>query len=204
MRKQAGTLRLWLLLFFLLGVAAAEAQQTAPPATITVVDSVGMTVSNLDRSVEFYSQVLSFEKVSEVEVSGSEYDRLQGVFGLRMRIARLQLGDEHIELTEYLTPKGRPIPVDSRSNDRWFQHIAIIVRDMDRAYHWLRENRVEHVSPARNASRNGIRMREAFVPSTFATRMTTRWKFSSFLPTRGPPSGIVRPRSCSWESTIRP
>ena len=133
--------------FFLLGVAAAEAQQTAPPATITVVDSVGMTVSNLDRSVEFYSQVLSFEKVSEVEVSGSEYDRLQGVFGLRMRIARLQLGDEHIELTEYLTPKGRPIPVDSRSNDRWFQHIAIIVRDMDRAYHWLRENRVEHVSP---------------------------------------------------------
>ena len=65
-----------------------------------------MTVSNLDRSVEFYSQVLSFEKVSEVEVSGSEYDRLQGVFGLRMRIARLQLGDEHIELTEYLTPKG--------------------------------------------------------------------------------------------------
>ena len=106
-----------------------------------------MTVSNLDRSVEFYSQVLSFEKVSEVEVSGSEYDRLQGVFGLRMRIARLQLGDEHIELTEYLTPKGRPIPVDSRSNDRWFQHIAIIVRDMDRAYHWLRENRVEHVSP---------------------------------------------------------
>ena len=115
--------------------------------TITAVDSVGMTVSNLDRSVEFYSKVLSFEKVSEVEVSGSEYDRLQGVFGLRMRVARLQLGDEHIELTEYLTPKGRPIPVDSRSHDCWFQHIAIIVRDMDRTYHWLRENRVEHISP---------------------------------------------------------
>ena len=147
MRKQARTLRLWLLLFFLLGVAATRAQPTAPPATITAVDSVGMTVSNLDRSVEFYSKVLSFEKVSEVEVSGGEYDRLQGVFGLRMLVARLQLGDEYIELTEYLTPKGRPIPVDSRSNDRWFQHIAIIVRDMDRAYHWLRKNRVEHISP---------------------------------------------------------
>ena len=106
-----------------------------------------MTVSDLDRSVEFYSDVLSFNKVGEVEVSGREYDQLQGVFGLRMRVARLQLGDEFIELTEYLTPKGRPIPVDSRSNDLWFQHIAIIVSDMDRAYRRLRGNKVEHVSP---------------------------------------------------------
>ena len=98
-------------------------------------------------SVEFYSDVLSFNKVGEVEVSGREYDQLQGVFGLRMRVARLQLGDEFIELTEYLTPKGRPIPVDSHSNDLWFQHIAIIVSDMDRAYRRLRGNKVEHVSP---------------------------------------------------------
>jgi catechol 2,3-dioxygenase-like lactoylglutathione lyase family enzyme len=29
-----------------------------------------MTVSDVDRSVEFFSRVLSFEKVSEVEVAG--------------------------------------------------------------------------------------------------------------------------------------
>jgi catechol 2,3-dioxygenase-like lactoylglutathione lyase family enzyme len=58
----------------------------------------------------------------------------------------MQLGDEQIELTEYIAPRGRPVPVDSRSNDRWFQHIAIIVRDMERAYAWLRQNRVEHAS----------------------------------------------------------
>jgi len=39
-----------------------------------------------------------------------------------MRVVRLRLGEEFIELTEYLAPKGRPFPVDSRSNDRWFQH----------------------------------------------------------------------------------
>jgi catechol 2,3-dioxygenase-like lactoylglutathione lyase family enzyme len=49
-------------------------------------------------------------------------------------------------LTEYLAPKGRPVPVDSRSNDRWFQHIAIITSDMDKAYGWLRQNKVEHAS----------------------------------------------------------
>jgi hypothetical protein len=40
-------------------------------------------------------------------------------------------------LHEYLAPKGRPIPADSRSNDVWFQHIAIIVSDMDKAYKLL-------------------------------------------------------------------
>lgn len=114
--------------------------------TVTAVDAVGVTVSDLDRSIEFFSKVLSFEKVSEVEVAGPEYERLQGVFGLRMRVARMKLGDEFIELTEYLTPRGRPIPVESRSNDRWFQHIAIITTDMDSAYAWLRRNKVQHAS----------------------------------------------------------
>jgi catechol 2,3-dioxygenase-like lactoylglutathione lyase family enzyme len=53
---------------------------------------VGIPVSDLDRAVEFYSGVLTFEKVSEVEVWGDAYERLEGVFGLRMRVARLRLG----------------------------------------------------------------------------------------------------------------
>lgn len=114
--------------------------------TVSDVDAVGMTVSDADRSVEFFAKVLSFEKVSDIEVAGSEYEHLQGLFGLRMRVVRMRLGDEFIELTEYLTPGGRPVPVDSRSNDRWFQHIAIITTDMDRAYAWLRKNNVRHAS----------------------------------------------------------
>src|SRR5579871_4312043 len=110
------------------------------PAFTAAVDSVGITVSDLDRSVDFYTTVLSFEKVSEVELVGAEYEHLSGVFGARVRTARLRLGDEFIELTEYLAPKGRPFPTDTRANDRWFQHIAIITPDMDRAYTWLRAN----------------------------------------------------------------
>jgi catechol 2,3-dioxygenase-like lactoylglutathione lyase family enzyme len=110
------------------------------------VRAIGITVSDMDRSLEFLSKVLSFEKVSDVEVWGAEYERLQGVFGLRMRVARMRLGDEFVELTEYLAPKGRPVPVDSRSNDHWFQHIAIVVSDMDKAYQHLRAHRVQHAS----------------------------------------------------------
>jgi len=113
---------------------------------VSEVDSIGITVSDLDKSVEFYTKVLSFEKISETEVDGPEYEHLEGVFGLRMRTARLRLGDEFIELTEFLAPRGRPVPVDTRANDRWFQHIAIITSDMNRAYKWLRENKVQHAS----------------------------------------------------------
>jgi catechol 2,3-dioxygenase-like lactoylglutathione lyase family enzyme len=113
---------------------------------VRAVDCVGMSVADMDRSVAFYSKVLDFEKVCDVEVAGSEYEQLQGVFGLRMRVVRMRLGDESVELTEYLAPKGRLMPVDSRSNDHWFQHIAIITSDMDRAYQWLRKNKVEHAS----------------------------------------------------------
>jgi catechol 2,3-dioxygenase-like lactoylglutathione lyase family enzyme len=109
------------------------------------VESVGMTVSEIDRSVAFYS-ALAFEKVSDVEVYGDEYERLEGVFGARLRIVRMQLGSEAIDLTEYLTPRGRQIPEDSRSNDLWFQHIAIVVRDMDEAFAKLRALKVQFVS----------------------------------------------------------
>jgi catechol 2,3-dioxygenase-like lactoylglutathione lyase family enzyme len=111
------------------------------------VAAVGMTVSDMDRSVAFFTNVLTFEKVSDAELAGGDDERLLGLFGVRMRVVRLRLGTEQIELTEFLAPRGRPIPVDSRSNDRWFQHVAIIVSDMDAAYARLRRHRVEHASP---------------------------------------------------------
>ena len=119
--------------------------QPAKPL-VSGVASVGMTVEDLDRSVEFYSRVLSFTKIREAELAGDSWEHLEGVFGLRIRVAWLQLGSEQIELKEYLAPKGRPVPSTSFSNDRWFQHIAVITSDMDRAYNWLRQNKVRHVS----------------------------------------------------------
>src|SRR5215831_4666045 len=76
----------------------------AAESLVKGVGAIGITVFDMDRSVGFYGSVLGFEKVSDVEVWGSEYERLQGVFGLRMRVVRMRLGHESIELTEYLTP----------------------------------------------------------------------------------------------------
>ncbi len=121
---------------------------TCRAAAITQVESVGMTVSDLDRAVSFYTEVLPFEKLSENEVQGPELETLEGVFGAHVRVARLRLGHETLELTEYRAPRGHPVPADSRSNDRWFQHVALIVSDMDRAYALLRLHNVEYASSA--------------------------------------------------------
>ena len=144
-QRQLHTWFLALILSFV-GALWQHAEARTEGSAVAAVDSIGLTVSDIDRSVDFFSKVLSFEKVSDQEVYGADYERLQGLFGMRARIARMKLGGEFIELTEYLTPKGRPIPVDSRSNDRWFQHVAIVVSDMDKAYQWLRQNKVEHAS----------------------------------------------------------
>ena len=142
-RLRQSVLAIWVLTL-VVALPRLSAQQHT--AVVDGVDAIGITVSDMDRAVDFYSKVLTFEQVSDTEVAGENFEHLEGVFGLRMRIVRMRLGDEFIELTEYLAPKGRPIPVDSRSNDRWFQHVAIIVSDMDKAYAWLRRNKVEHAS----------------------------------------------------------
>jgi catechol 2,3-dioxygenase-like lactoylglutathione lyase family enzyme len=110
------------------------------------VDSVAITVGDLDAEVKFYTDVLDFRLEQRSEVAGDGYEHLYGVFGARVRIARLALGDEHLELVEFLAPRGRPVPADSRSNDGWFQHVAIIVSDMAKAYERLRERGVTHAS----------------------------------------------------------
>lgn len=135
-------------LFLSLSLTVGTDTYAETKAPVKAVDAVGMTVSDMDRATDFYSNVLSFEKISDTEVLGEEYDDLNGIFGVRMRIVRMKLGEETIEITEYLTPKGKPFPAETRSNDRWFQHIAIVVSDMDKAYVRLRRNKVQHASTA--------------------------------------------------------
>lgn len=113
---------------------------------VQAVDSIRITVSDLDRAVEFYTKVLEFRELSTGEEAGEELERATGVFGARVRTARLQLGEEKIELREFLAPRGMAFPADSRSNDHWFQHIAIVTHDMPSAYRWLRQHKVKHLS----------------------------------------------------------
>jgi catechol 2,3-dioxygenase-like lactoylglutathione lyase family enzyme len=140
---------------------SAVAEQPHKP--VLAVTAVGITVGDLDRSMRFYRDVLGFKVETSDEAMGSGVEGLAGVFGAHTRSARMRLGNEAIVLTEYLAPRGRAIPPDLRSNDRAFQHLALVVSDMDRAYAHLRAQHVRHVStspqtlPAWNKAAGGIK-----------------------------------------------
>ncbi len=150
------------LLVLVLGFSAAS-PAPARAGVASRVDTVAITVADMDRALAFYTGVLPFERVSDQHVAGGEYARLFGVFGALVRVVRLRLGKEEIELVDFVAPEGRPNPVPTRSNDHWFQHIAIIVSDMDRAYAGLRDHGVTHAStapqtlPAWNPNAGGIK-----------------------------------------------
>jgi len=149
-RLTAAAAALCLLTVGVLAIPSVLAQQPGalegPGARVQTVGAIGLTVSDMDRSSAFYRDLLGFEKVSDVEVSGAAYERFTGVAGLRARVVVMRLGDEQIELTEYHAPRGRAAPADSRSNDAWFQHIAIVTSDVEQAYIWLRSHKVQQVS----------------------------------------------------------
>lgn len=114
-----------------------------------IVTSVGcpnLPVTSLDRSIAFYMGVLDFHLQGVNNFS--DLTRLEPGMPANAQsfTAHMSLGDECLDLTEYRTPKGRPFPSGSRSNDLWFQHIAIVVSNMDEAYRLLRRDNVRFVS----------------------------------------------------------
>ena len=135
----------------LLLLLAARAFSAEP--TVRAVGCLALTTASADRAAEFYTGVLEFQPVAE---------RAFAADGANVRVVRLALGAECVELRQY-TPSGRPKPAGERSNDLSFQHMAIVVRDMDRAYARLRAARVRQVStepqrlPDWNRAAAGIR-----------------------------------------------
>ncbi len=132
-------------IFLLLALAQLYGQ------TARQVSKVSITVSDLDIIQPFYEEVLTFKAVERYQLSGSAFQRTMGLKEeeLRAEVVVLQLGAEQIELIEFIGEDRQLLPpADARSNDRWFQHIAIVVSDMEAAYRRLRANKVTHVSTA--------------------------------------------------------
>ncbi|SRR5579883_550865 len=111
------------------------------------IQAIGLTVDDLDRSINFYTQVLRFEIISDITGDESSH-RSESLRHTCVRTATLKLGDETIRLMQYLDHRGEPMPQDSQSNDLWFQHLAIVVSDMDRAYAHLQSFPIEPISTA--------------------------------------------------------
>ncbi len=97
--------------------------------TVTRIDHAGITVSDLDRALGLYRDVLGMRVIADTTLTEPELAELLGLDSVELRIADLDTGDGRIvELIQYLKPKGRRIAHESY--DSGTAHIAFTVDDL--------------------------------------------------------------------------
>jgi catechol 2,3-dioxygenase-like lactoylglutathione lyase family enzyme len=94
-------------------------------------DHTGITVSNLERSLSFWRDVVGFELSHTAHQTGEMAREITGVPGAELKLAVVKApGGHKIELLEYLAPSERKPHVDLRPCDVGFVHVALIVDDL--------------------------------------------------------------------------
>ncbi len=89
----------------------------------------GITVSDIDRSLAFYRDVLGFDVTEKKSHGGSFFESVTGVAGVQMEIAYVKAPGHEIELLHYLNPHGANSTL--RPCDPGFLHIAFMVENID-------------------------------------------------------------------------
>ncbi len=94
----------------------------------------GLTVSDLERSLRFYRDALGLEVVMQQEKEGGYLAEITGYPGAHVRMAHLEapVGGHRIELFEYVTPPGDPVPREPC--DVGVTHVCLVVDDIHEAY----------------------------------------------------------------------
>jgi glyoxylase I family protein len=134
---------------------------------ILTADHTGITVSNLERSLAFWRDVLGFEFSHRVHQTGELAAEITGVPGAEISLAVLKApGGHKIELLEYMEPANRKKNVDLRPCDVGSAHVALAVDDLDAvlekvaASGWNTAGKPQTLTTGPNAGRRVIYVRD--------------------------------------------
>jgi lactoylglutathione lyase len=131
---------------------------SAPPHFALSANHVGLTVSDLERSIAFYRDLLGFNVSYERgEVTADYMPRLVGIPGARLKIAGLDIPGLHLDLIEYLEPRGAASA--GSTSDVGNVHLGFTVDDLWTAYRHLAgagvQFKSEPVSPTTGPNSGG-------------------------------------------------
>ena len=109
------------------------------------IDHINIVVSDLERSVRFYTELLGFKESKRAHLEGEWIESIVGLKGVVADVVFILApsGEPRIELICYKTPKGESIPQNSFANTVGIRHIALRVDDIHAAAEELRNGGVK-------------------------------------------------------------
>src|SRR5438046_686589 len=134
---------------------------------IISADHTGITISNLERSLAFWRDVLGFELSHTAHQTGELAEEITGVEGAEIKLAVLKTPSGHkIELLEYLASPDRK-HVEVRPCDVGHVHVALLVDDLDAvldkiaASGWKASGKPQTLKTGPNAGKHVVYVRDS-------------------------------------------
>ena len=107
---------------------------------------VALGVKDINRSKEFYCDLLGMEVIMEFDITDDRIGRVVGVVEAKCKIVHLKLGQGILELFEYSNPKGQNKARSMQQYDHGFTHICFEVSDFHKHIDQLKAHDVEFLS----------------------------------------------------------
>jgi catechol 2,3-dioxygenase-like lactoylglutathione lyase family enzyme len=134
---------------------------------IISADHTGITVSNLERSLAFWRDILGFELSHTAHQTGDMAEQITGVKGAELKLAVVKApGGHKIELLEYLASPDRKKHIDLRPCDIGHVHVALIIDDLEAvlkriaAAGWKEAGKPQMLSTGPNAGKRVVYVRD--------------------------------------------
>jgi catechol 2,3-dioxygenase-like lactoylglutathione lyase family enzyme len=110
------------------------------------LEHVALSVSNLDRSIDFYCNTMGLELIRIIECNAEmRLGDVVGIPGCIARIAHLRSGEFMLELFEYLNPRGKPIPGDFKQADNGYTHIGFKSTDVRKDFQLMKKRGISFI-----------------------------------------------------------
>ena len=134
---------------------------------IVAADHTGITVSNLERSLTFWRDVLGFEFSHSAHQTGELAREITGIPNVEIKLVVLKApGGHKIELLEYLAPGDRKQTAGHRPCDLGSVHVALLVDDLDAvleriaASNWKAAGKPQTLKAGPNAGKRVVYVRD--------------------------------------------
>ena len=132
------------------------------PGMLQFVDHLNIVVSDLERSVAFYTDLLGLEVTKRAVLEGDWIESIVGLAGVQADCVYLQPpgGGPRIELLRYRAPEGAALPETAMANTVGLRHVAFRVTDIEAMHARLTAAGVRFIGPPTAVPGSAVRHAE--------------------------------------------